>query len=50
MKYTEQERQEIAQARIKRERTRANTEKIVIITELIIAIITITFLIVALSH
>jgi hypothetical protein len=50
MKYTEQERKEIAQARIKREQTRATTEKIIVIAEMIIGIITILFLIIALSH
>lgn len=50
MKYTEQERQEIAQARIKRERTRATTETIVLWFEILIGIIILLFLIIALSH
>ena len=50
MKYTEQERKEIANARIKREQQRAATESTILIIEVLISIITITFLIIALSH
>jgi hypothetical protein len=50
MKYTEQERKEIAKARIKREQQRATTESVVLTIEVLIAIITILFLIIALSH